>query len=100
MLLAYFFLFIILFTLLIKGGSILMGRIAGRHLATRHQEAESIIETGRIPDHWPDADGVLSRLDDLIDYFRTSAMVADEPTREMILNELDRVRRQWDKENH
>ena len=25
------------------------------------------------------------------------AMQADEPTREMLLNELDRVRRQWEK---
>jgi hypothetical protein len=95
MLLVYFLLFVILFTLLIKGGSVLMGHLAGRHIATRHQEAEQIIETGRKPDHWPDIDEAFIRLDELISYFRTSALVADEPTREMILNELNRVRKQW-----
>ena len=96
MLLIYFLLFIILFTLMVKGGSVLMGRIAGGRIAACHQEAEYIIETGRIPDHWPDTDEACSRLDDLIDHFRNSRLVADEPTREMLLNELDRVRGRWE----
>ena len=96
MIMLWFLAFVVALTFLIRAGIQAMGRRAGRQVAEKHKDAESIIDTGSPPEHWPASDDRLARLDELIGYFRTSPMVADEPTREYLLNELRRVRREWE----
>lgn len=95
MILVWFIAFVVALTLLVRAGIRIMGRRAGRHIAERHRDAEYIIDTGNPPERWPASENRLARIDELIGYFRTSPVVADEPIREFLLNELNRVRQEW-----
>lgn len=98
MILLGFLAFVAVLTLSVKAGVFLMGRRAGAQIARRHREAEHIIESGEPPDTWPGSHNRIPRLDGLIAYFRQSPLVADEPTREFLLNELRAVRQTWEAE--
>ena len=108
----FFLLFIVLFTLAIRTGLAFMGRLAGRHVRRQHEAAEYIINTGKVPDEWFGKMGtgggwqragttaatharVLQRLAKLILYFERSSLVDGEPARQLLLDELQRVRRFW-----
>ena len=95
MILIWFMVFVVALTLLVRAGIRIMGRRAGRHIAERHRDAECIIDTGNPPERWPASENRLARIDELIGYLRTSPVVADEPIREFLLNELNRVRQEW-----
>jgi hypothetical protein len=91
-----FLAFVAVLTLSVKAGVYLMGRRAGAQIALRHREAEHIMESREPPDTWSDSHDRVNRLDGLIAYFRQSQLVADEPTREFLLNELQDVRQRWE----
>lgn len=95
MILIWFMAFVVVLTLLVRIGIQAMGRRAGREIAAKHKDAEYIMDTGNPPENWPVSCDRLMRLDELIAYFRTSRLVADEPTREFLLSELGRVRKVW-----
>ena len=101
-----FLIFVVLLTVLVRIGAAWIGRAAGRATRRRFEQAEHIIETGRPPEAWLGAAAklgdhrrradLLRRLDGLLEFFRTSPVVADEPTRELLLNRLRAMREQWE----
>ena len=107
-----FLAFVILLTLLVKGFAMLMGRFAGSGVRQIHESAEYIIATGEIPRDWlhGEARGVrwlrrmrqadprqqiTGRMDRLITHFESSPLVADEPTRELLLSQLRAAHDRW-----
>ena len=100
-----FLLFVAALTVLARAGVVWMGRKAGSITRQRFDEARCIIDTARAPEAWlaqtagladhaRDA-GLLKRLDRVIEFFRTSPVVADRATRELLLDRLRDIRRQW-----
>ena len=96
MIMLWFLAFVVALTFLVRAGIQAMGRRGGRQVTEKHKDAEYIIDTGEPPEHWSVSYDRLVRLDELIAYFQTSPMVADEPAREFLLSELGRVRREWE----
>ena len=114
--------FIACFTLILRGTILLMGKIVGKYVEERHRAAETIINTGKVPRSWSyKLEGkiasleraeeepakiykiqekgksyCLNRLDHLIDHFKTSPLVEDDKTREVLLGELQEVRNLWE----
>jgi hypothetical protein len=101
-----FLIFVVLLTVLVRAGAVWTGRTAGRSTRRRFEEAEHIVQTGRPPESWLAAtaklDGprrrreLLRRLEKLVEFFRTSPVVADEATRELLLARLSDARKPWD----
>lgn len=102
---AVFLALVLVLTVLVRAGAVWMGRLAGRGTRRRFEEAEHILETRRPPGSWLVAAGelagrrrrtdLLRRLDSLVEFFRTSPVVADEPTRVLLLKRLSDVRSRW-----
>lgn len=100
-----FVVFVMVLTVLVRIGAVRMGRAAGRSTRKRFEEAEHIVETGQAPQTWLDETATLGgeakrrklirRLDRLIEFFRTARVVADEATRELLLDRLRAAREQW-----
>lgn len=102
---AIFLVLVLVLTVLVRAGAVWMGRLAGRVARRRFEETEYILQTGRPPGPWLVRSRKLTgrhgradlvrRLDSLVEFFKTSPVVADEPTREILLKKLCDVRGQW-----
>jgi len=109
--------FITGFTLLLKFSLMLMGRIVVRQVTAKHKAAEEIVNEGRVPRAWASKTRreiflkrsnsktqdktkkkMLKRLDNLIQYFRSSPLVKNEETRAILLDKLRQTRTSWEKE--
>jgi len=119
-----FLVFVAVSTLLFRYTTILAGRMVGKKIEKTHRAAEHIISTKMPPEDWlekwkkkiesvkkksNDADKInelklkarddsLKKLSSLVKYFENSDLVADEETRNIILEELAEADRLW-KEN-
>jgi hypothetical protein len=69
-------------------------QVAERMVGRKHRLLESIVKTGEIPAAWRKA-GYLAKLDDLTRYAETSPFIADEDTRDALLDRLAEVREAW-----
>jgi len=104
-LLVAFLVLVVALTVLARLGVVWMGRKAGRDTRQRFEDAEHIIDTHLPPDAWlaeladlpPESrhTKLLAKLDALVEFFRTSPVVADRPTRELLLDKLAAIRKQW-----
>ncbi len=106
--------FIVGFTLLLKLSLMLMGRIAGRQIGEKHKAAEEIVNEGKVPRGWiKDLEKkflkyntpkrqymakkeILKRLDNLIEYFKSTPLVKDKETRDILLDRLRKTRTSWE----
>jgi hypothetical protein len=86
--------------------------IASQVIGKKHHLLEEIVNTGEVPQSWTssrmprflqDAESqerrhkrFLRKLDDLIQYVRTTPLVADEESREVLLARLFEVRADWE----
>ncbi len=119
-----FLVFVAVSTLLFRYTTILAGRMVGKKIEKTHRAAEYIISTKMPPEDWLEKwkkkiesikkksndaekinelklkarDDSLKKLSSLVKYFENSDLVADEETREIILEELAEADRLW-KEN-
>jgi len=99
-----------------------MSRIVGKQVGGKHREAETIINTGKVPKEWRNklekrvslvnktsknpgkisriqeqAKGIaLKRIDRLIDYFKASPLVENKETRRILLDQLQETRKAWE----
>ena len=93
--------FVALLTLSIRAFATIMGRVAGRGVRYCHEKAEQIIATGEVPadwrasGRWGDGTNIDERMNRLIMHFEGSSLVADEPTRQLLIAELRAVQRRW-----
>ncbi len=120
-----FLAFIVFFVLTLRLAVILMGRIAGKYVGGKHRAAETIVNTGKIPNEWSDKlkkrissvsktqgsskkilgmekrakTTVLKKVDHLIDYFKTSPLVEDKETKKILLSELQKARHLWEEKD-
>ncbi len=102
-----FLLLVILLTLLLRFGLVWMGRLAGGQTRTRFEEAETILNGKALPPAWLDEvrglapesgrKKLLKRLHVLTEFFRNAPVVADEETRQVMLDGLAAVRDKWTK---
>ncbi len=92
-----FLAFVAALTLCIKGFALVMGRLAGAQVRGRHELAEYILCTGEVPEQWltDPEENIDEQMDQLISHFERSPMVADEPTRELLVRELRDTRQRW-----
>jgi len=79
-----------------------MFRAMTRAIERRHRAMEEILETRRPPEAWvaeepPDRAKrrALRELDRLIDYAENSRLVESEETRELLIQQLSEVRKEW-----
>jgi len=96
---------VVLLTLLLRFGILWMGRAVGRQTRTRFEEAESILNRKVIPAAWLDEvrhlrpeEGrkrLLKRLSTLTEFFQNAPVVADEATRQLLLDGLTAKREEW-----
>ncbi len=119
-----FLVFVAVSTLLFRYTTILAGRMVGKKIEKTHRAAEHIISTKMPPEDWLEKwkkkiesikkksndaekinelklkarDDSLKKLSSLVKYFENSDLVADEETRNIILEELAEADRLW-KEN-
>lgn len=101
----------------------LMNKASARLVGDKHRALESIVESGEPPYHWRTPyereiarlkgngenaakvaelqerarQDYLKRLDKLIEYARTSALIDGEDTRNLLLDRLSSVRADWQK---
>ncbi len=120
-----FLAFIVFFVLTLRLAVILMGRIAGKYVGEKHRTADAIVNTGKVPKEWGDKlkkrissvsktqgrpkkilgmekrakTNVLKKVDHLIDYFKTSPLVQDKETKEILLSELQKARHLWEEKD-
>jgi len=120
-----FLVFIVFFVLTLRLAVMLMGRIAGKYVTTKHKAAEMIVNTGRAPKDWTykfeeritsirktteslekisrierrAKDVLLKKIDQLIEYFKTSPLIQDKDTRQILLDGLQEARRLWKEKN-
>ena len=96
---------VVLLTLLLRFGILWMGRAVGRQTRTRFEEAESILNENTIPAAWLDEvrdlhpeEGrkrLLKRLSTLTEFFQNAPVVADETSRQVLLDGLAVKRNEW-----
>ena len=96
---------VVVLTILTRLGALWMGRKAGQRTRQRFEEAEHIIDTGQPPESWlagtaklpPEARRakLMTRLEGLTVFFRESPVVADRATRELLLEKLAAIGKQW-----
>lgn len=107
----FFFLFVILFTLAVRYGSTYIGRVLGERINALHHDAESILDTALIPTTWLEPlpkdparypawerrqkRRVLKKLQKLQSYMQNTPSISDIESREVVLEELSRIREQW-----
>ena len=92
-------------TLVLRAAVQYGGKVVGHSVFRRHRDAEYILKTGRIPPAWQKEEALdgtdiqqtqaVRQLDQLVRYFQTSPCVADEDTRQILIERLDTVRRSW-----
>jgi len=120
-----FLVFIVFFVLILRLAVILMGRIAGRYVNDKHRAAEEIVNTGKVPKRWSNKlekriplvsnshqlkkalkmesrakTIILKKMDNLIKYFKTSPLVQNKETKEILLDKLLRARKDWKEKNY
>lgn len=97
--------------IIVNGAVLLMRVIAEKAIGSHHRAAEIIVTTGKIPPAWINRGMsqsmgsreieeqarkvAIARLDALIAHFGDSPFIADEETRQILLDKLRQVRRQW-----
>lgn len=99
-----FILLVVVFALLYKATSSVLGSVLGKTVHQRHKAAEHIIETGRLPASWQsecakksDAKAcALGRIDDLVKYFERAPVFDTEETRRELLSDLEHARETWE----
>lgn len=87
---------------IVRLAAVFMNVVAERAIGSKHRAAQVIIETGKVPPQWVAAGGgdaarraALARLDALIEHFKTSPLVEDEETRQILLGKLGDARQAW-----
>ncbi len=106
-----FLVFVVLFTLAAVHAVRLAGRVLGDRINTMHLAAETIIGTEQIPLEWlerapaePSRRGrwkerqkrrAVRRIRKLRTYMQRTPCISDVESREYLMIELDRIRRQW-----
>lgn len=102
-----------------KGLVVYAERIIRTAVTDRHREGESILDSGNPPQHWLHArpwwhrrgddakvkvrfaqrakTGCLAKLDKSIKYFENCQFFASEEDRQYMLEQMQRVRRNWEK---
>jgi hypothetical protein len=97
---------------IILGAIWMSNTIASQVIGKKHHLLEEIVNTGEVPQSWTssrmpwflqDAKAqerrhkrLLRKLDDLIQYVRTTSLVADEESRDVLLARLFEVRADWE----
>lgn len=116
---------IALFTLGVRWGAVIIGKVLGRVIDERHHNAEYITTTGQVPEAWtrpyferidalqasggpqPARERRIARLeaqarrrslkgiDDLLRYFARAPVFADEHSRRVLMDQLEAARQAW-----
>ena len=92
--------------IIIMGAIWLTNVLADRFVGRKHRLLEEIIATGKMPETWLKAQSnqqhnrkarqkLRRKLDNLIHYAQTTPLVADEETRQQVLEKLNAVRADW-----
>lgn len=102
-------------TLIVFGAIWLTNALATQMVGNKHRLLEEIITSGEIPRQWHSAalrrlwprpgsatqgeaclyQRSLPKLDELLAYVQTTSLVADEETRDVLVERLTEVRAQW-----
>ena len=106
-----FFVFIILFTLAARYGTMYAGRILGTKINATHRALEYILDTDMIPREWIGAAPgepskvdawkrrqkrkAIKRLKQLRSYVENTPSISDLESREYVLSELRRIEEKW-----
>ncbi len=106
-----FLAFIFLFTIAVRYGTLLAGRIVGQKVSATHHMLEAILDTEKIPPEWLDPaprepaqvaawqarqrDRAIEKLKTLHKYAENSPAFEDRESREYVLLELERIQEQW-----
>ncbi len=77
----------------------------GSSIGRRHKQLQHVLETRNPCPAWvapqrdksQQRDHCLRRLDHLLQYVRQSPMLADEPTRQTVIGELESIRQEWNR---
>lgn len=72
----------------------LTNRTATAAITDHFRDAEYIVNQHEPPPHWKSAEK-FDRLDKLIVYFENSPLVADQETRDILINSLTEERQRW-----
>ncbi len=107
----FFFIFVTLFTLAVRYGTAYVGRILGERINALHRNAESILDSDRIPATWLEPipsdpakrpawerrqkRRALKKLKKLQSYMQNTPSISDIESREYVLAELSRIREKW-----
>ncbi len=99
----------ILFFIILLVGAIFFGKFVLKksievYVIQHHQAAENILNTGKPPKDWViknkySKNKCLSKLNKVIDYFKTTKLVEDEATRELMIKRLTKVYQEWEDED-
>ena len=99
-----FLCFIVLFVIMIKSSSRVIGYFVGRMITDKHRTAEEIITTEKVPRAWISHSSsekrnkvkILKRLEDLIKYFNNTPCFDSNDAKEMLLSDMKKIYSLWE----